>query len=128
MRWEGGETYPRPSPLQAIALPASIMLAPTRTHIQLAAGFLINLAHLRHALLGFFRRDEAGAVLVLQLRELADFLADLHRTELRPAHAAEMRRLGALGRERLVVVLLGRVGVEAQVELVAPAKFEAGFR
>lgn len=104
------------------------MLAPTRAHIQLAPRILIDLAHFRHALLGLFHRDEAGAVLILQLRELADFLADLHRAEFGAAHAAEMRRLGTLGGERLVVVLLRRVGVERQVELVAPAEFEARFR
>lgn len=104
------------------------MLPPTRAHIQLAPGFLINLAHLRHALFGVFGGDEVGAVLILQLRELADFLADLHRAEFGAAHAAEMGGLGALCRERLVVILLGRVGIEAQVELVAPAEFEAGFR
>ena len=105
-----------------------VMLPATRTHIQLAPRILIDLAHFRHALLGLFRRDEAGAVLILQLRKLPHLLADLHRAEFRAAHAAEMRRLGALGGERLVVVLLGGVGVEAQVELVAPAEFEARFR
>ena len=35
-----------------------------------------------------------------------------------------MRELGAFGRKRLVVILLGRVRVEAEVELVAPAEFE----
>src|SRR3546814_13591382 len=100
----------------------------TRAHIQLAPRFLKDFAHLRHALFGFLGRDEARAVLILQLRELAHFLADLHRTEFRAAHAAEMRGLGAFGGERLVVVLLRGVGVERQVELVAPAEFEARFR
>ena len=36
-----------------------------------------------------------------------------------------MRGLGAFCGERLVVVLLGRVGIEAEVELVAPAEVEA---
>src|SRR3546814_12361034 len=66
--------------------------------------------------------------LVLLGRKLAYLLADLHRAEFGAAHAAEMGGLGAFGRQRLVVVLLGRVGVERQVELVAPAEFEAGFR
>lgn len=106
----------------------SIMLPATRTHIQLAPRVLIDLAHFRHALLGLFGGDEARAVLILQLRKLAHFLADLHRAEFGAAHAAEMGGLGALRRERLVVILLGGVGVEAQVELVAPAEFEARFR
>src|SRR3546814_17455041 len=71
----------------------SIMLPATRAHIQLAPGFLINLAHFRHALFGLFGGEEASAVLILQLGELAHLLADLHRAEFRAAHAAEMRRL-----------------------------------
>ena len=38
-----------------------------------------------------------------------------------------MRCLGAFGRQGLVVILFRRVGVEAEVELVAPAEFEAGL-
>ena len=104
------------------------MLPTTRAHIQLAPGVLIDLAHFRHALLGLFRRDKARAVLILQLREVAHLLRNFHRAEFGAAHAAEMRRLGAFGGERLVVVLLRGVGVERQVELVAPAEFEARFR
>ena len=37
-----------------------------------------------------------------------------------------MRGLGAFGGEGLVVVLLGDVGIEAEVEQVAPAELEAG--
>ena len=104
------------------------MLPATRAHIKLAPRLFEQLAHLGHALLGFLGGDEVFGGLVLLGRELAHFLADLHRAEFRPAHATEMRRLGALGGERLVVILLGGVGVERQVELVAPAEFEARFR
>ncbi len=38
-----------------------------------------------------------------------------------------MGGLGTFRRERLVVILFRRVGIEAEVELVAPAEFEAGF-
>src|SRR6187551_1743327 len=72
--------------------------------------------------------EEAVGVLVLPRRELAHLLGDLHRAELGPAHRAEVRGLGAFRREGLVVVLLGGVGIEAEVELVAPAELEAGFR
>src|SRR3546814_4151322 len=68
---------------------------------------------------GFLGRQEVFGGLVLLRRELAHFLADLHRAEFGAAHAAEMRGLGALGRQGLVVILLRRVGVERQVELVA---------
>ena len=104
------------------------MLAPTRAHIKLAPRLLKQLAHLGHALLGLFRVELVLGGLVLLGREHAHFLADLHRAEFRAAHAAEMRGLGALRRERLVVILLRRIGVERQVELVAPAEFEARFR
>ena len=59
---------------------------------------------------------------------LADFLRDLDRAEFRLAHGAEVRELGALGRERLVVEALCRLRVKQKVELVAPAELEAGTR
>lgn len=101
------------------------MLPTTRAHIQLAPRILIDLAHFRHPFFGFLGGDEAFGLLILQLRKLPHFLADLHRAEFRAAHAAEMCGFGAFGGEGLVVVLLGGVGVERQVELVAPAEFEA---
>ncbi len=70
--------------------------------------------------------EEAVGALVLLRREVAHFLRDLHRAEFGAAHRAEVRGLGAFGGERLVVILLGGVGVERQVELVAPAEVEAG--
>jgi hypothetical protein len=63
--------------------------------------------------------------LLLQPRELAHLLRDFHRAEFGAAHRAEVGGLGAFGRKRLVVVLLGRFRIEAQVELVAPAELEA---
>ena len=69
------------------------MLPATRTHIEFAPRLLKQLAHLGHALLGFLGRDEILGGLVLLRRKLAHFLADLHRAEFRPAHAAEMRGL-----------------------------------
>src|SRR4030095_11205163 len=53
---------------------------------------------------------------------------DLHRAEFGAAHGAEMGGLGAFGGQGLVVIFLGGVGIERQVELVAPAEFEPGFR
>jgi len=35
-----------------------------------------------------------------------------------------MRRLRAFGPQRLVVILLGRVGIEAEIELVPPPELE----
>ena len=114
------------------------MLASARSNVELAAGRVVQRAHLLHSLerrrlagLGRLRcarpgGDEAFHARILLRRELADLGGDLHRAELRPAHRAEVGGLGALRRERLVVVLFGRFGIEAQVELVAPAELEAG--
>ena len=44
-----------------------------------------------------------------------------------PAHRAEVRGLGRLGGQRLVVVRARGVRVERQVELVGPAELEAGL-
>ena len=43
---------------------------------------------------------------------------------MRPAHGAEVRELGALLRERLVMEILRGVRIEAQIELVLPAELE----
>src|SRR5205085_7302530 len=52
---------------------------------------------------------------------------DPHGAELRPAHGAEVGRLGAGGGQRLVVVRAGPFGVEREVELVLPPELEAGL-
>jgi hypothetical protein len=49
----------------------------------------------------------------------------LYSTEMRTAHGAEMRELGAFLRQRLVVEFLRLFGIEAEVELIGPAEFEA---
>src|SRR3954469_6692759 len=56
---------------------------------------------------------------------VAHVLRDLHRAEMRPAHRAEVRRLSAFLRQGLVVELARGVGIEAEVELIGPAKLEA---
>src|SRR5262245_63308373 len=53
---------------------------------------------------------------------VAHILRDLHRAEVRPAHRAEMRDLGTFLRQGLVVELLCRVRVQAEVELIGPAE------
>ena len=75
----------------------------------------------------------------------ADVFGDLHRAEVRAAHAAEVGGFGAfLGESRseaetaaqisprnacrnFVVEFAGGLGVDAEVELILPAEFEAGF-
>ena len=103
------------------------MLSITSAHIQFPPGLVIDLAHLGHARFGVLSRHEIPRVLVLQPGKLPDLLADLHRAEFRAAHAAEMGGLGAFGGEGLVVILFCCIGIERQVELVAPAEFEAGL-
>ncbi len=55
----------------------------------------------------------------------ADVFGDLHRAEVRTAHGTEVRGLCAFLWERLVVELARGDGVEAEVELIFPAEFEA---
>jgi len=66
----------------------------------------------------------------LQLaRQLRDSFLDrsrvVHGAELRPAHPAELGALEVLGRERLVVVLLRAIRVQAQAELLLPVESNA---
>src|ERR1041385_2380853 len=60
-------------------------------------------------------------LLRLLVHRVPHVLRDLHRAEVRPAHGAEVRGLGPLGRQRRVVELLRGLGVEGEVELVLPA-------
>ncbi len=46
---------------------------------------------------------------------------------MRAAHRAEVRELRAFLRQRLVVKFLRLFGIEAEVELVFPAKLETRF-
>jgi len=55
----------------------------------------------------------------------ADVLGDLHRAEMRAAHGAEVRGLGAVLRQGFVVELARGHGVEGEVELIFPAEFKA---
>jgi len=54
-------------------------------------------------------------------------LGDLHGAEVGAAHGAEVGHLGAFLGQGLVVEFPGLVRVQAQVELVFPAEFEAGL-
>jgi hypothetical protein len=69
---------------------------------------------------------------------LADVFGDFHRAstfakasadmEVGAAHGAEVGGLGAFLREGFVVELTGGFRIEAEVELVFPAKSTAGYR
>src|SRR5258708_29939292 len=83
----------------------------------LPLGFRIDLRALLHELDGFLLQPFLDVV--------AHVLRDLHRAEMRAAHRAEVRHLHAVFGQRLVVEVLGRVGIEPQVELVLPAELEA---
>src|SRR6185369_10826330 len=75
---------------------------------------------------GWICGDECLRAGILLAREIPYLLRDLHAAEFRASHRAEVCGLGAFGGERLVVILLGGVGIEREMELVAPAEFEAG--
>src|SRR2546426_7937527 len=57
--------------------------------------------------------------------EFSDVFRDLHRAEMRAAHAAEMGALGSFLWQGLVMKLPGRQRIQAQVELILPAEFES---
>ena len=57
----------------------------------------------------------------------ADVFGDFHAAEVRAAHAAKVGGFGAFLGEGFVVEFAGAIGIEAEVELVFPAEFEAGF-
>ena len=90
------------------------------------------LRHLRHAVfdstVSLRQRAEPAFRIVQRRRVVAHVLGDLHRAELRPAHRAEVRDLGASLRQRLVVVLARGLRIEREVELVLPAELEARLR
>src|SRR5512141_2737712 len=72
--------------------------------------------------------DLSGLCLLCCLEgERSDALLDrarvMHRAELRPAHAAELRTLEILGRKCLVVIFLSTVRVESEAELFLPVEF-----
>jgi hypothetical protein len=54
-------------------------------------------------------------------RAFADVFRDLHRAEVRAAHAVEVGRLGASLREGFVTELSRALAVEADIELILPA-------
>src|SRR6185437_8896287 len=71
---------------------------------------------LGHAFVQDFRFAEA-----MLARVVAHVLGDLHRTELRPAHRAEMRALVRVLGQRLVVEFLRLLRIQREIELVLPA-------
>src|SRR3954453_19175750 len=62
------------------------------------------------------------------LRVVADLLRQFHAAEFRTAHRAEVRDLGAVGGQRLVVVGTGGDGIERKVELILPTELEPRLR
>src|SRR3546814_3681662 len=92
--------------------------------VKLAAGLVVELAHCRHPGLRFLGCNKGLRSRILLRREIAHLLRDLHRAEFGAAHRAEVGGLGALRRQGLVVILLGGVGIERQVELVATSKLK----
>jgi len=50
---------------------------------------------------------------------------DAHRAKVRAAHGAEVRGLSSFLWQRLVVEFARSFGIECEIELIFPAKFEA---
>ena len=90
--------------------------------------FRVNLRALFHELLRLFfhpllQRSFLGDALFGGV--FADVFGDFHRAEVRAAHGAKVRGLGAVLRQRLVVEFARGHGVEREVELIFPAEFKA---
>src|SRR5439155_27284252 len=58
---------------------------------------------------------------------LTNILSDSHGTKMRSAHGTEVRGLGAFGWKSFIVELARGLGIEREIELIFPAKFEARF-
>ena len=56
---------------------------------------------------------------------LPHIFCDLHRTEVRTAHRTEVCRFRAFLRQGFIVKLARSFGIEREIELIFPAKFEA---
>src|SRR5689334_3775241 len=86
---------------------------PTRDGLVGPIALTLIPARQRHDLLGFHSADVFG---------------DLHGAELRAAHAAEMRALERVLRQRLVVHAARGLWIERQTKLLVPVEREAGPR
>ena len=95
-------------------------LSPSFLVINLSAGLFEFDRLVLHAFLQrFFVRNAKTRGVV------AHVLGDFHRAEVRAAHGAEVRALVRVLGHGFVVEVARLVGVEAEVELVLPAEFEA---
>ena len=88
----------------------------------LAPGSLKLLAFFFHPFLqcGLFVNSETRGV-------ISHILRDFHRAELWAAHAAEVRELGSILRERFVMEVFSGSRIQTEIELVVPAEFEPGL-
>src|SRR2546426_4001282 len=93
--------------------------------VQYRAASQVDFASSLHKLAGLFRHS-----LLLFRRAVrgANLFCNLHRTELRPAHGAEVGGLGGFMRQCFVVIFARTLRIEAQIKLVLPAKLEARLR
>ncbi len=92
--------------------------------------FGVNLRSAFRKLAGFLLQANLKCVLFGNLLlggKFPNVLRDLHGAEVRAAHGTEVRGLGAFLRERFVMELAGGFGIEREIELVLPAKFETRF-
>ncbi len=92
--------------------------------------FRVNFSAFFHKLVGFLFQTDLESLFFgdfLFSSVFANVLCDFHAAEVRSAHRAEVRGLGAFLRQRLVVKLARGLGIEREIELIFPTKFEAGF-
>src|SRR4029434_6689956 len=118
-------SFPEPGSLRHNAPPE-----PSRNQAEGTSSFSINLTTRFDELLRLFLHTDIEGFCGFDLflsRVVADFLGDLHRAEVRPAHRTEVRQLRTLLRQRFVVILTRHFRIEREIELVLPAKLEPRF-
>lgn len=109
-----------PIPNANIARPRFTL--PLNLLVDLATRFLELRRLLLHPLLdGFIYRNPLG------LGEFPNILGNAHAAKLGSTHRTKMRGFSRLGGQRLIMIGSCARRVEGQIELILPAKFEAGF-
>mmetsp|Transcript_35226 Transcript_35226/g.84981 ORF Transcript_35226/g.84981 Transcript_35226/m.84981 type:complete len:296 (+) Transcript_35226:316-1203(+) len=91
--------------------------------VQLIPLLLIKLTHLLHASV----QSVLSHPVPILRGILPHVIGDLHAAKLGSTHTAEVRGLGRVAIESLVVECARRHGVEREVELIVPTKFESGL-
>ena len=112
--------------LSMLAQPGWRATLPLQSPLHLA----INFRSFRHEFGGFFFHAFFQGIILadtLAGSEVAHILSYFHRAKMGAAHGAEMRELRPFLRQGFIMKLLRLIRIEAEIELILPAKLEAGL-